>query len=277
MSTTEPSTTLLAFTAYWTASVRAMESARPDCLFHDPYASALAGEEGAAWIAQRTPDKVLPIVLRTRFFDDFMQRIMQASDIHQVVLLAAGLDTRAFRLAWPEGTRYYELDQPAVLQHKAQVLASQGAQPQCSRTAIEQDLTGPWQAALQAAGFHADEPSLWLLEGFLFYLPNTVIARILTDVSALAASGSWLGFDIVNSITLTHPFTKAWIEMQAAAGAPWLGSMDDPIGNLAALGWKAELSQPGQPEANFGRWTLPVIPVQMAGIPHNWYVTGVKE
>lgn len=94
MSATEPSQTLLASTAYWAASVRALESARPDALFHDPYAEALAGEEGAAWIARRTPDKVLPIALRTRYFDDYVQRVTRETGIRQVVLLAAGLDTR---------------------------------------------------------------------------------------------------------------------------------------------------------------------------------------
>lgn len=160
-----------------------------------------------------------------------------------------------------------------MLRHKAEVLAACGARARCERRAIDQDLTGPWPEALQAAGFLLQEPSLWLLEGFLFYLPNAAIARILVGVSRLAAPGSRIGFDIVNSITLTHPLTRPWIEMQAAAGAPWIGFMDDPVGDLAALGWQAELSQPGQPEANFGRWTLPVIPVRMPGIPHNWYVT----
>ena len=91
---------LVGSTAHWTAAVRAKESERPDRLFDDPWAAALAGEAGMAWLEPRTPDSLAPIVLRTRYFDDFLQRITRQSGIRQVVLLAAGLDTRAFRLSW---------------------------------------------------------------------------------------------------------------------------------------------------------------------------------
>jgi hypothetical protein len=82
--------------------------------------------------------------------------------------------------------------------------------------------------------------------------------------------------DVVNSATLTSPYTKPWIDMQAKQGAPWLGAMDDPVAFLAERGWTATLSQPGQPDANHGRWKLPVIPTTMPGMPHNWYVTAQK-
>ena len=113
----------LGLTARWTAAVRNMESARSDRLFDDPYASALAGDEGMTWLAQRPPDSVTPIILRTRYYDDYLQRVSQEEHVRQVVLLAAGLDTRAFRLAWPSGTQIFELDQAAVLQYKEQVCA----------------------------------------------------------------------------------------------------------------------------------------------------------
>ena len=90
----------LVSTACWTASVRAMERVRADRLFDDPWAAALAGAEGAAWLARRSANSVVPIIVRTRFFDDFLQRITHQHAIRQVVLLAAGLDTRAFRLPW---------------------------------------------------------------------------------------------------------------------------------------------------------------------------------
>jgi methyltransferase (TIGR00027 family) len=89
---------LLSATARWTAAVRAMESAREDRLFDDPWATVLAGKDGAEWIETRSPDSVLPIVLRTRFFDGFLQRVAIEEGIRQIVLVAAGLDTRAFRL-----------------------------------------------------------------------------------------------------------------------------------------------------------------------------------
>ncbi|HNT54266.1 MAG TPA: SAM-dependent methyltransferase [Anaerolineaceae bacterium] len=267
---------LLASTASWTASVRAQESARADGLFRDPWAEALAGPEGRDWIAQRTPDKTLAIVLRTRYFDDFLQRVSRDQGLDQVVLMAAGYDTRAYRLNWSADTRLYELDQPAVLQHKARVLAAAAARPACHRQTVDLDLAKPWQELLVAAGFEPAKPSLWLLEGFLFYLPDEQVRQILGQVSKLAAPHSWLGFDIINSIMLNHPYTKAWVDMQAASGAPWIGTLDDPVAFLAALGWQASLSQAGQPDANFGRWTLPVLPTAMLNVPHNWFVTAQK-
>lgn len=266
----------LASTAQWTAAVRARERARPDRLFDDPWATELAGQPGMDWIAQRPEASTVPIVLRTRYFDDFLTRVTRQNGIRQVVLLAAGLDTRGFRLAWPAGVQLFELDQPAVLQHKERVLSAASAQPACARRIMAIDLTGPWPAALIDAGFDPHQPSVWLLEGFLFYLPNDSATQILDRVTSLAAPGSWLGFDIVNAITLTFPLTRPWVEMQAQAGAPWLGTMEDPVGFLAERGWQAALSQAGQPDANHGRWTLPVIPTAMPNMPHNWFVTAQK-
>jgi methyltransferase (TIGR00027 family) len=266
----------LASTACWTAAVRARESAREDRLFHDPWAAALAGREGETWVAQRPADSVAPIVLRTRFFDDFLQRIALKSQIRQSVLMAAGLDTRAFRLPWPEQMRIFELDQPWVLEYKAQVLESTGARPTCDRRAINVNLTGPWQEALVEIGFDPRRPSGWLLEGFLFYLPSDILAHLLDEVVHLAAAGSWIGFDIINGAVLTSPWTRPWVEMQAKSGAPWIGTMDDPLGFLAARGWEGTLTQAGEPDAHHGRWPFPVIPSTLPEMPHNWFVTARK-
>jgi len=100
----------LGSTARWTAAARAYESEREDHLFEDPWASKLAGIEGAAWAATRTPDSLAPMILRIRYFDDFLQRVTREDAIHQVVLMAAGYDTRAYRLTWPAGTIVFELD-----------------------------------------------------------------------------------------------------------------------------------------------------------------------
>ncbi len=266
---------LLALTARWTAAARAQESARPDALFRDPWAEMLAGPEGAAWLQSRG-GSVSPMVVRTRYFDEFLQRTVEQEAIRQVVLLAAGLDTRACRLEWPAGVCIYELDQPAVLHYKQHLLQTAGATLKCQRKTIGVDLGKPWQASLHTMGFDAHLPSLWLLEGFLFYLPDERIHSILTEVDSLAAPGSWLGFDCVNHATLTSPITKAWIEMQAREGAPWLGGLDDPEAALSALGWTAALTAPGMPDANYGRWTLPVLPLKMPDMPHTWYVTAKK-
>jgi methyltransferase (TIGR00027 family) len=266
----------LGSTAYWMASVRAMESARDDALFCDPWANDLAGAVGRQWIEGRSPESVVPIVLRTRFFDDLLRQMTRQGGIRQVVLMAAGLDTRAFRLDWPKETRLFELDQPEVLAYKDVILEAAGAQVACERHAISTDLTGPWQERQVAAGFDPRQPSGWLLEGFLFYLPSETIVRLLDEITELATSGSLVGFDVMNSTTLTSPLTRHWVEMQAELGAPWIGTLDDPVGFMAARGWTATVSQAGQPDANHGRWPFPVIPPAMPGIPHNWFVVAEK-
>jgi len=119
----------LGSTARWTAAARAYESEREVRLFEDPWASVLAGTVGTAWAATRPSDSLAPMILRIRFFDDFLQRVTREDSIRQVVLMAAGLDTRAYRLNWSSGTTFFELDQPAVLREKEQTLRSAGAKP----------------------------------------------------------------------------------------------------------------------------------------------------
>jgi methyltransferase (TIGR00027 family) len=266
----------LGLTARWAASVRAMESKRVDCLFNDPWAANLAGQEGKAWIEQRSAESLASMIIRTRYFDDFLQRITVQEKVRQVVILGAGLDTRAFRLNWPEKTRLFELDQPSVLAYKEQFLQAKGGQHTCERQMIEVDLTNSWEEVLLKNGFGTDEPSVWLLEGLLFYMSNEKIGQILDKVTSLTGSGSWLSFDIINSVMLTHPLTRKWVEMQAEAGAPWLGTMDDPVGFLAGRGWQANLTQAGAEDADYGRWPLPVIPTTMVEMPHHWYVTAQR-
>jgi methyltransferase (TIGR00027 family) len=273
---TEPSIDALEATARWTAAVRALETARQDRLVDDPWAEELAGSEGRAWIEGRTPESVLPIVLRTRYFDEWLEGVMAEGAIQQVVVLGAGLDTRSYRLPWPAGTRLFELDQEAVLDHKESVLARAGVTPRCARRVIAADLFGDWPAALAAAGFDTQRPAVWLLEGLLFYLPREQVVRILDQVTELAAPASRLGFDIVNAAVLSSPYTRPWVEMQAAAGAPWLGTMEDPVSFLAERGWIAAMTQAGQPDANHGRWALPVVPTTLPAFPHDWFVTAVR-
>jgi len=267
---------VIGMTAHWAAAVRAAESSRGDQLFDDPWAAVLAGNEGKAWLAGRPAGSTITMTLRTRYFDDFLLRVSDEDGLKQIVLMAAGLDARAFRLSWAEGTRLFELDQGAVLDYKERILGSMSARSTCDRRAIRADLTKPWREALVANGFDLHEPSCWLLEGFLFYLPAEIITQIIDQVTVLAAPGSWMGFDINNSDVMTSSFTKAWVDMQSELGAPWLGTLDDPESFLADRGWQATLTQAGQPDANYGRWTLPVIPTRMENMPHNWFVTARK-
>jgi methyltransferase (TIGR00027 family) len=277
MTTDIRSTSPLQATARWTAAVRAGERERPDRLVDDPWAADLAGPEGMAWLASRPEGSVLPIVIRTRYFDDWLRDVAVEGPLRQVVLLGAGLDTRAWRLPWPAGAVVYELDRADILDVKARTLSGAGADPACDRRPVVADLASDWRATLCDAGFDAAVRSAWLVEGVLFYLPVSVTKSVLSIVSSLAAPGSRLGFDVVNSAVLVSPYTKAWIDMQAAAGAPWIGSLDDPGAVLADLGWSASLVQPGEPAANHGRWTLPVPPASMPELPHSWYVTATRR
>jgi methyltransferase (TIGR00027 family) len=216
------------------------------------------------------------MILRTRFYDDWLHRTIAESPIRQVVMLAAGLDTRPYRLHWPGDTQWYELDQAGVLQHKQNILKASGAQASCDLHALPADLTAEWEMQLTTAGYDPAQPSAWLLEGFLFYLQPETLTSLLERVLRLAGPGSRVGFDLINKLVLTHPATIAWVEMQASSGAPWLGYLDDPQRFLEERGWKAILTAIGGSEANYGRWTLPVIPAHAPGLPHLWFVTAEK-
>lgn len=263
-------------TARWTAAVRAGERARPDRLVDDPWAELLAGPEGMAWLAGRSPASVLPIVIRTRYFDDWLRRVVIGGPVRQVVLLAAGLDTRAFRMPWPAGTTVFEIDRADVLDAKAIALDAAWTAPAAERRMVPADLGGPFADDLAECGFEPSEPAAFLAEGVSFYLAIEAIRHCLGEVSRIAARGSQLGFDCVNAAVLTSPLTRAWIELQAAAGAPWVGALDDPAGTVAALGWTPTLVQPGEPGANHGRWTLPVPPADRPDLPHHWYLTATR-
>jgi methyltransferase (TIGR00027 family) len=276
MSENASANPLLGLTARHTAAARARESQREDRLFNDRWAEQLSGKEGREWIEHQAEDHGISVIVRTRFFDDFLGSVTGEPPILQVVLLAAGLDTRAYRLTWPEHTRLFELDQPEVLSYKELVLNAAGAKPACERKVILVDLTTPWSEALFQAGFDSQQPSAWLIEGLLLYLPDEQIARLLDEITRLAPLGSRLGFDIINRDMLTSPWTKPLIDARARAGTPWIGTMDDPVAELAARGWRARLSQPGEAEANYGRWPYPVIPQTMPSMPRHWLVTAQK-
>lgn len=268
----------LALTSRWTAGVRARESQRPDHLFNDPLAAALAGSEGLDWAEHRAGENgASTSVIRTRFFDEFLLRTTQQQGIQQVVLIAAGLDTRAYRLAWPAQTQLFELDQPQVLEYKEYILSTVGARPVAGRHPLQVDLTGPWTTALTDAGFDRTQPSVWLSEGLFVYLSSSGVMHLLDTITSLAATSSWLGFDVVNSAVLTSELTREWVKSLEAASVPWTFTMDDPIPVMAARGWVSTLTQPGEENANFGRWLSPVVPPTIPGIPRCWFVCAQKQ
>jgi len=228
-----------------------------------------------------TRDQEVPteigIVIRTRFFDDFLLHATREHEITQVVILAAGMDTRAFRLTWPKHTRLFEVDQSELLRQKRQLLFSAEASPTCSRWSIGVDLVeGPWSATLMRAGFDPHRTSVWLIEGFLPYLSESAVLRLLDKVTALSAPGSRLGFTAINRDMLTSPSTQFWLKSMEEAGIPWLSAMNDPEAFLAKLGWVATVVQPGEESANFGRWPYPVVPRSVPHIPRTWFVTATR-
>ena len=129
------------------------------------------------------------MAVRTKFFDEFFLDAAHAG-IRQAVILASGLDARAYRLPWPAGTTVYEIDQPQVIEFKSRTLAELGAEPTADRRAVAIDLRDDWPAALRAAGFDPDQPSAWSAEGLLGYLPPDAQDRLLNTITALSAPGS---------------------------------------------------------------------------------------
>jgi methyltransferase (TIGR00027 family) len=273
----------VALTSRWIAAARANESARPDRLFNDPFAAALSGGVGATSPYQPAPAALdaatlraiqafgVPyLAIRTRFLDDLLLRAV-AEGVRQVVILAAGMDARAFRLPWPDGTTIYELDRPEVLAAKAATLA--GALPRCRWQTVGVDLAEPaWPEALAAAGFDPREPSAWLVEGLLMYLEEATVRDLLRAVAALAQPGSWLGADLMGAAPFRSPLLRPWLALFAAQNAPLRFGTDTPETLFAETGWQATVAQPGDEDANYGRWSFPVVPRGLPGVPRSFLV-----
>jgi len=270
----------LAMTAWWTAAARARESERPDRLFHDPWAMVLAGPEGLAdfdsSVAAQGNGTLDIQSISTRFFDEFLLNATMARAIEQVVIVAAGLDTRGFRISWPDWTVLFELDQPSVLAYKESKLASVEARASCSRHVVGVDLNGQWIDLLCAEGFDRHRCSAWLLEGVLYFLPERAAITILDAITFLSPPDSRLGFDVVNNAMLTAPETRYWIERMDSIGVPWLFACDKPEVSLANRGWKATVRQPGEGDAYFGRCPYPIAPRSIPGIPRSFLVTAER-
>jgi methyltransferase (TIGR00027 family) len=268
----------IAATSRWMAAARARESERADRLFNDPLAAVLAGPDGFAWLermksAAGSGGPELYPVIRTRFFDEFLLEACRTSRMRQVVLVAAGLDTRAFRLDWPPQTRLYEMDLSEVLEAKDAIIKKAGAQASCERRTIRADLRqDTWPEALLAAGYRPQTSSVWLIEGLLFYLPRTAVHTLLEKVSAQTVTGSLLGLDVMNRGLFVSPAT--WPQQLALAwqGAPGRFGTDDPEILLADHGWDADVIQAGEEGANFGRWPMPLMPWWLPGLPRSFLV-----
>ncbi len=263
---------VVSMTACWMAAIRARETARPDPLFRDQLAEPLAGPEGFELMARMDVD--LPdnptIPIRTRFFDDALLRALADGQVRQVVLLAAGMDARAFRLDLPV---VYEVDRPALLELKDARLAAASAEPRCRRVTVGADLTDQWAELVVQAGFDAAEPSAFLAEGLLGYLEDPDVHRFLDAVDLLGAAGSTLLADVSGRSAIDAPYMAFWSQRLAdngIAGARY--GTDDPEGLFAAHGWDATVYEYGDEEANFGRWPYPQVPRDDPTLPHNYLI-----
>ncbi|MGH3957968.1 class I SAM-dependent methyltransferase [Mycobacterium sp.] len=195
-------------TATMVAAARAMATTAERPLINDPFADPLVRAVGVEVFTRLVSGDLKPadlqddaqsgmgrmidnMAVRTRFFDEFF---LDATDsgIGQAVILASGLDARAYRLPWPAGTVVFEIDQPQVIEFKTRTLAELGAQPTVDRRAVAVDLRDDWPAALRAAGFDPSRPTAWSAEGLLGYLPPEAQDRLLDTVTALSAPGSRL-------------------------------------------------------------------------------------
>ena len=200
-------TTSVGATALFVAAARALEANKADPLVVDPYAEVFCRAVGGEWadvLDGKAPENKLMSdfgahfvdyqAARTKYFDDFFYAAADAG-VRQIVIPAAGLDSRAYRLAWPKETVVYELDQPAVLEFKRDVLTRSGDAPTAERREIAVDLRDDWPAALRESGFDPGEPSAWLVEGLLVYLPAEAQAELFTGIQRLTARGSRIAVD----------------------------------------------------------------------------------
>ncbi len=269
-------------TATLVATGRAIASQDSHGLIDDPFAAPLVravgievftkmvdGELSMDTLAQLAPDaaerarsNIDEMAVRTRFFDDFFITSGKAG-IRQAVILASGLDSRAYRLPWPAGTVVYEIDQPEVIEFKTRALADLGAEPKAERRTVPIDLRNDWPAALRAAGFDPAKPTAWCAEGLLIYLPPEAQDRLFDNIAALSAPGSAVATEFVPALkdfdpekarAATATFTQLGLNLDMPS-LIYHGERHSAADYLKAKGW--EMS--GTPRSElFVRHNLPV-------------------
>src|SRR6185312_6397313 len=208
-------------TATMVAAARAIASRADNPLIDDPFAEPLVRAVGVDLLTRLASGELDPaelddkdhpgrssgamarmadnMAVRTKFFDDFFVDATKAG-IRQVVILASGLDSRAYRLPWQARTVVYEIDQPQVIEFKSRTLAELGAAPTANRRAVAVDLRDDWPAALRAAGFDPSQPTAWSAEGLLGYLPPEAQDRLLDTVTELSAPGSRFATESLSNV-----------------------------------------------------------------------------
>ncbi len=223
-------------TALWVASMRATEAARPDRLHDDPLAAAVVAT--APSIPPAPPGAAEFMAIRTRFYDNFL-----ADGPLQVVVLAAGLDARAFRLPWSPGTRVFELDLPELLAFKSELIATVGVVAACSRVVVPVDLRDDWVTALTTAGFSPEQPTAWIAEGLLQYLGELDKKRLLDTIAGLSAPGSRFAFDHMDTSADDRASVADTLDRIRSMGAEFVATVADPAGWLTAHGWSVTVDR----------------------------------
>lgn len=276
-------------TAVMVAAARAVETEQPDALIRDPYAKLLvsSANAGVLWEAMLDPEVAAKVeeldaeaaamvrhmrgyqAVRTNFFDAYFRDAV-ASGIRQVVILASGLDSRAYRLDWPTGTVVYEIDQPQVLEYKSTTLADNDVRPSAERRAVAIDLRQDWPAALREAGFDAAAPTAWLAEGLLMYLPAEAQDRLFTQVGELSAPGSRIAAETAATHAderrqqMRERFKKVaeQIGMEQTIDVGELMYRDEnraPVADwLNNHGWRAAAQNSADEMERLGRWVVEV-------------------
>jgi methyltransferase (TIGR00027 family) len=187
-------------TATLAAVARAIATREDRSVFDDPFAEPLVRAVGIDLLTrlaagETAPDELVgPMAVdgakvRGKFYDEFFLDASKAG-ITQIVILASGLDSRAYRLPWPVETVVFEVDQPQVVEFKTRTLAELGAAPTADRRVTAVDLRDDWSAALRTAGFDPGRPTAWSAEGLLGYLPPEAQDRLLDTITELSAPGS---------------------------------------------------------------------------------------
>ncbi|MFE7562229.1 SAM-dependent methyltransferase [Kitasatospora sp. NPDC057500] len=265
-------------TALLVAAARAIESRRPDALARDPLAEHFvrAARASAHWplhprdVPRGADGADDPLwgrlggyfALRTRALDDHLLRAAQLG-ARQVVLLGAGLDARAHRLDWPPGTTVFELDRARVLGFKQQVLDRVGARPTARRVPVACDLRLDWAAALTAAGFRPGEPTAWLAEGLLLYLPAAAERRLIAIVDRLSATGSSLAYEVkLGMEPAAVRRNPVYLAARDRLGIDLLVLFDDEprpdtAADLDARGWATVTHTPFEFTRHYGRGPRP--------------------
>ncbi|QIS21175.1 SAM-dependent methyltransferase [Nocardia terpenica] len=279
-------------TALGVAAMRAMETLQPDPLIRDDYAALFVAASGhepmSRLLEDPEPPQDSPLAFglmghRSKFYDDFFLDAA-ADGVRQAVILAAGLDARAYRLPWPAGTVVFELDQPKVLEFKQTVLDEHGAVPTADRRALAVDLRDDWPAALLAAGFDPAAPTAWSAEGLLPYLPGAAQDLLFERIERLSAPGSRLATDMVadpDGLIRMQDFSKEELQDTMWGDVDirelfYTDDRSDPDVWFAEHGWTTAGLLPHELAARYDR-SMPEVPEPFSTMMNSIrYVTAVR-